>query len=425
MKTKALSARMGCEDGEGAGGLLDSGASHPMRVATEVEHEESIPVKVTLAGEEERVLRQNGQGTVLLKPGEAEDSQPIVPLGAVIKDLGCTLQWKDDGIKLYHPQRGQVKVRIRNNCPEVSTKEAHRLIKELETIQMKNLSDQVSSLSARLEVLQKKEKRSWTELLKDFKESGSRGLLHRAILLSPVTKDLPANVQAMMIVGLDVNGAEAYMKRLPLTRRKRRMLMASKDWVVRLYRGTAEEGDHFEKTVSRGGKVLLDVDIQDSKMMDINGATPVYQLLLWAAAKGKIADIIGSPPETTWTTSLTPTRGKEGIHQRTEDYPFGVPKLPLLQQQRIDLDTSCAAKQLLLWLCAMMKGQKNVGFAMEFPADVFPMREEEEERYLSFWKTEMWKSFRSLSGMSKATFNQGLWDIKQFDQLRLPRTTRR
>ena len=150
MKIKALSARMGCEDGEGAGGLLDSGASHPMRVATEVEHEESIPVKVTLAGEEERVLRQNGQGTVLLKPGEAEDSQPIVPLGAVIKDLGCTLQWKDDGIKLRHPQRGQVKVRIRNNCPEVSTKEAHRLIKELETIQMKNLSDQVSSLSARL-----------------------------------------------------------------------------------------------------------------------------------------------------------------------------------------------------------------------------------------------------------------------------------
>ena len=72
-RIKALSTKLGCD--------LDSGASHPMRVAAEVEYDESIPVKVTLAGEEERVLRQKGQGTVLLRPGEAEDSQPIVPLG--------------------------------------------------------------------------------------------------------------------------------------------------------------------------------------------------------------------------------------------------------------------------------------------------------------------------------------------------------
>ena len=57
------------------------------------------------------------------------------------------------------------------------------------------------------------------------------------------------------------------------------MLMASKDWMVRLFRGKDVEDDNFEKIVSRGGKVLLDVDVANSKMMDLNGAAPIYQLL--------------------------------------------------------------------------------------------------------------------------------------------------
>ena len=108
-------------------------------------------------------------------------------------------------VRLFHPQRGQVK-------------EAHRLIKELEMVQMRTLNGQVASLSARLEVLQKEEKRSWNELLKDFLETGDRGLLHRVILLSPFTKDLPADVQAMMVAGFNLNGGEEYLKKLPLTR---------------------------------------------------------------------------------------------------------------------------------------------------------------------------------------------------------------
>ena len=95
----------------------------------------------------------------------------------------------------------------------------------------------------------------------------------------------------MMVAGFNLNGGEEYLKKLPLTRRKRRLLMASKDWMVRLFRGKDVEDDNFEKIVSRGGNVLLDVDVANSKMMDLNGASPIYQLLLWAAAKGKISDL--------------------------------------------------------------------------------------------------------------------------------------
>ena len=50
----------------------------------------------------------------------------------------------------------------------------------------------------------------------------------------------------------------------------------------------------------------------------------------------------------------------------------------------------------------MMKGKRNVGFVIEFPADV-----EGDADMFSFWKTEMWKSFRSTAGMFTTSFNQG------------------
>ena len=121
------------EDEGKNGGLLDSGASNAMRAATEEEYKEGIPVRVTLAGEEERILRQNPQGTVLVPSvsGDGESTQPIVPMGALISELGCSLRWKPDGLHLLHPQRGHIRVQVKNNCPEVSLKEANRLIKEL------------------------------------------------------------------------------------------------------------------------------------------------------------------------------------------------------------------------------------------------------------------------------------------------------
>ncbi|CAE7824994.1 unnamed protein product [Symbiodinium microadriaticum] len=79
------------EDEEGTG-LLDSGASHPMRPAKLNEYQKGQPVKVTLAGEDVKLLMQNGHGTILVQEEKAT-IQPIVPLGAVIQELGYTLNW--------------------------------------------------------------------------------------------------------------------------------------------------------------------------------------------------------------------------------------------------------------------------------------------------------------------------------------------
>ena len=128
-----------------------------MRPAKEDEYQRGEPVQVTLAGEDVRVLRQNQQGTILVQEENAQ-VQPIVPLGAVIENLGYTLHWSPRNLRLTHPTRKSIKVRIRNHCPEVAACDALELIQELEMSQINALNTHVDSLRARLEVMKKEEK---------------------------------------------------------------------------------------------------------------------------------------------------------------------------------------------------------------------------------------------------------------------------
>ena len=63
-------------ENDGVKGLLDSGASHAMKQATSAEYQDGIPVRVTLAGEDSRILRQNLHGTVLVEETGRDPVQP-------------------------------------------------------------------------------------------------------------------------------------------------------------------------------------------------------------------------------------------------------------------------------------------------------------------------------------------------------------
>ena len=191
--------------------------------------------------------------------------------------------------------------------------------------QVAKLSTQVATLTARLEVLRKEETKQWDVLFKGYLEDGCQGTMQSAIMLCPFTRNLPKDVQAMLVTNFDPNGGEKYMKSLPLTRRRRRLLLASRDWTVRLYMGAEEENDEFVKVVNRNDYVM------NSKMWDVNGPSSIYKLLIWAASKGRISNVLGSPPESTWTTSMHPTCGPHSQHRRAEDHPYGIPGLPVLQ----------------------------------------------------------------------------------------------
>ncbi|CAE7226577.1 RE2, partial [Symbiodinium sp. CCMP2456] len=367
-------------------GLLDSGASHPMRPAEEREYEDGQPVRVTLAGEDVRILRQNSHGTILVQE-ETAPIQPIVPLGAVIEKLGYTLHWSPRALRLTHPSKKPIQVRIKNHCPEVASEDALNLIRELEMNQVTALNVQVENLRARLEVIQKEESRDWHELLREYTRTGARPTLLKAILTSPFTKDLPSDVQSLLLEGFDPENGFQYLKTLHLTRRKRRALILSRNWVVHLFSGEYQD-DPF-KTIPLSGKIVLNVDIANSKLWDMNRVGGVYQLLLWAAS----------------------TEGPNSYPVRTTDEPYGIKDLTAFQRQQVHNETALVGKQMMIWLLSQIGGNRNVGFLMDFPSDKDRLRKEVPVD-ASVWKTAMWKGFSSVSGIKEVSFYMGAYGHK-------------
>ena len=381
-------------------GLLDSGASHAMRAATNKAYQSGHPVSVTLAGEDVKVLRQNKQGTILVE-SEQGPVQAIVPLGAIIQDLGYTLSWGPKHLKLSHPEKGPIKVKINNNCPEVTACDALALIRDLELTKVATLNAHVNTLKARLEVLKLEEKRDWPELMKEYMKDGRRGTLLKALLKCPFTKGLPSDVHSMLLEDFNLDDGMKYLKDLPIARRTRKSLMNSRSWVVSLYGGDSASVDPF-KLVPAAGKTLLEIDIKNSRMWDVHRGRGVYRLLLWAAATGRVSDVIASQPDKSWTTSLEPTR----TPWRSDEEPFGKAILKPLQRQRALQDTAKVAQQMLIWMLATLKGRGNVGFLLELPSGSLE-NYYEEQLGATLWGSEMWRAFKSTSGMTRASFDMG------------------
>ena len=113
--------------------LLDSGATHPMRQAKDdQEWEAALEVQVALAGDNTTSMRLTSSGTLLLPPGRDGSIQPIVPMGAIIEQLGYKLVWSAGSCKLYPPDGRSIRLRVKNGCPEVAESQALTLISRLE-----------------------------------------------------------------------------------------------------------------------------------------------------------------------------------------------------------------------------------------------------------------------------------------------------
>eukprot|EP00435_Cladocopium_sp_Y103_P022026 s142_g5.t1 len=110
-------------------GLLDSGATHPLRARRKGERLQHLPkVKVTLAGDKEIYMALTPTGVIV---GE-EGTEPIVPMGLLTTVLGCEICWKGSGLEVIHPTRGSLDVLVESGCPMVSQSVALGLIEEIE-----------------------------------------------------------------------------------------------------------------------------------------------------------------------------------------------------------------------------------------------------------------------------------------------------
>eukprot|EP00435_Cladocopium_sp_Y103_P053689 s116_g17.t1 len=82
-------------------GLLDPGATHPLRAKFKHEDLQYLPkVTVTLAGDKEVQMALTPTGVIVRDIG----TEPIVPMGLLATVLGCEISWGAQGVKVVHPQ---------------------------------------------------------------------------------------------------------------------------------------------------------------------------------------------------------------------------------------------------------------------------------------------------------------------------------
>ncbi|CAE7514394.1 TSPEAR [Symbiodinium sp. KB8] len=294
----------------GAAAASRTRASHAYRKANDGdERERAHPVSVKLA-EGETTLLQNEAGTLL---GEST-AETLVPLGQLVEVLGCSVRWTKNKLVVVHPVHGRLKVQVRDFCPELAEHEALRLIAELEEKRLRELNTAVQSLE--LKVAQSGRVMEWYEYVQDYVASGGRVDLLAAISKAPFFKDFPIErITTAAAIGVNVN-----------------------------------------------------VDLLDSTLFDVARMDGIYKLLLWAAAQGRIRNLVGGPPRRSYLA--------EDVNKR-------------------DKEEDLLARFLILGMVAFegrrQRRSEKVGIAIEHP--------DYESSSGTFWQSSMWREFASCYGL--------------------------
>ena len=110
-------------------GLLDSGATHPLRPLASTDCLEKFKkISVSLADGRTTPLLMTESGVMVSTNLQVE---PIVPLG-MLAGGGCKISWKKHGMKVSHPTKGSLPISIQAGCPQIPKQLALELIQEYE-----------------------------------------------------------------------------------------------------------------------------------------------------------------------------------------------------------------------------------------------------------------------------------------------------
>ncbi|CAE7333282.1 unnamed protein product [Symbiodinium sp. KB8] len=391
-------------------GLLDSGATHPLRARNERDQPGTMDnVNVTLAGETRVQMEQNKAGTII----SHQDAQPIVPLGTLVKALGYEFVWDRKGCRLRHPDRKEVRVYTRSTCPEVMQCDALRLIAELEEAKLTETMSSLAQLKASVAAAREHQEKSWRDHVWDYVISGVYEDGVKAVMCAPFMHHVPMRDQLQTIVPLPENEGEAWqwMKRFPMNRAKRRTLWQTRDWTVHMFSGTGVKNDPLRDLPG-----LVEMDIK--KGWGFND-DKIYGVVLWMAKQGRVKHVIGGPPAGTFSPWHY-KKDQEGRQRslRSTHEPWGLREgLSPDESSKVLNENVMLCKMVWLWLCAeaahVRQGEDDrsfhVGFCMEYPEDPHNYMPEGEHRNacVSLWRTEFMKEFIVETGLFKYQFEQG------------------
>ena len=391
-------------------GLLDSGATHPLRARTDKDQAGAMDnVSVTLAGENRVQMAQNRAGTIIAH----QDAQPIVPLGTLVKALGYEFVWDHRGCRLRHPERKEVRVYTRSTCPEVMQCDALRLIAELEEAKLAETMSSLAQLKASVMAAKEHREKSWRDHVQDYVASGVYEEGVKAVMCAPFMCHVPMKEQLQTIVPLPKDEGEAWqwMKRFPMNRAKRRSLWRAREWIVHMFSGAGVKNDPLRDLPG-----LVEMDIK--KGWDLNDGK-IYGVVLWMAKQGRVKHVVGGPPAGTFSPWHY-KKDQDGRQRplRSAHEPWGLREgLNPDESSKVLNENVMLCKMVWLWLCAEAAhggqegddGSYHVGFCMEYPEDPYNYMPEGEHRSacVSLWRTEFMKEFIKETNLFKYQFEQG------------------
>ena len=329
-------------------GLLDGGATHPLRQALPGELEKSERVHVELAHGSIMLHQDPVTGTLL----SADAVEPIVPVRGLI-ELGYKMVWSRSGCAVEHPRKGKIVSRLREGCPVVLEEDALLLIREIEEVERKKHDDVYREENLEEELL------TWW---------------------SQRFPEVPARIFRYMTEEHDFGGGA-----LPWNRRQRRRLLAAKRVVLHLFAG--EKADEWEELKKYDCEVIT-LDIMHNKSQDLHNPV-LWAFLMRLARQGTLAAIIGGPPCRTVSRLRFRRPGPRPLRDRGA-HRFGLPNLSVAEQRLADHDAALVIKQVGLYLATEeakveVGGPKGTtGFLLESPADPAKMVGDG-GRMLSFW----------------------------------------
>ena len=371
-----------------AQGLLDSGATNPLRGRTAKDDMSKLEdVWVTLATGARVPMKITKSGVMV---SEDEMVEPIVPLGMVGGPLGYEVVFKNGGCQITHPRKGKVPVQMRNGCPQISKEAALRIIEEIETS------------GAEMRKINKEEVDAEKRWIEEFVEA-------HPVLPEPLKTSLKETPSE------DLRG-------LPDCNRRRRKLL-NEGFVVYLYAGEKEGYwlGRAVKEVGRDPRKLVEVDILRDRdgeghhdMMKKDG---VYSTLLRAALDGKILGVITSPNcRSRCVLRHYPLPGGFPRPIRSWKEPWGKSDLTQDEKKVVREDDTLMWRSLMVYMVSFemrkllpgRSGNCEVKLGLEQPADPSHYMPE----VVSFWKTEEWRRMKRHYGLQEHTFNQSAWGGK-------------
>ncbi|CAE7671933.1 GIP, partial [Symbiodinium sp. CCMP2456] len=404
-------------DGE-AYALVDSGATHPLRRArTGDEWNEANPVVVHLAGGEVVELRMNAAGTLLVPATGATrraSSSPIVPLGSLVGVLGYKLEWHGSRCKLTSREDETITLRVRDGCPEITERQALELISRIEDQKLAALRSATAATKTMVRESAMSLNKSWFDHLISYCRSGIGSEALMAIHSASFFQDLPSeSLYGLSEADPISNGWDALRGLQHLNRKTRKKLWSSKQWVAHLYAGkTPNEEVMF---LERQGFAVLELDLERGKSHDVRDPL-VWRALEWAARTGRIASIIGGPPQNTFMLRRNMTPGPEPL--RSPDCLYGGWYGQSEQDVHlVNKHTGLFVRMIYLHALATAgrctfppepNDVKEVGFLLEQPRDprsymlfTDPLAKDS----VSFWRTGLWIQYKEEAGLSTFSFD--------------------